>query len=137
MKIITAVLCLGLVAGCALVPTASKSDPTDLVALLANTDIRWDGTYLGLHPFVEGKSAKQLLGLGKQASPALRKALSNPDKFAAAHVLLTQIEKKEYQMSASHWNNLKVDLHADGTVNLHLEQIDKIKAMWKAEPGGS
>ena len=131
MKIIATILCLGLVVGCALFPQTGKPDPDALVAILTNADIRWDGTDLGLHPFVEGRPANKLLGLGKLASPALRKALSDPNKFVAAHVLLTQIEKKKYQISASRWNNLSVNLHADGTVNYLPEQITKIMAMWK------
>ena len=117
-------------------PPAANTDPVALVGLLTNDDVAWNGNFLGLQPTIKGSTAKQLLSLGGQASPALRKALSEPGKFAAAHVLLTQIEKKEYQISASHWNNLKVDLHADGTVDLHPEQIGKIKALWE-EPGGS
>lgn len=136
MKIVATILCLGLVVGCALLPKTSKHDPDAFVAILTNTDIRWEGTDFGLHPFVEGRPAINLLDLGRLSSPALRKALSDPAKFVAAHVLLTQIEKKEYQISASHWNNLSVDLHADGTVDIHPEQIEKIMAMWKEEPSG-
>ena len=137
MKIMFPTLCIAFVTGCVPGPQAEHADPAALVNQLRNSDIRWDGTFFGLHPFVERQTAKQLLGLGRQASPVLRKALSDPEKFVAAHVLLTQIEKKEYEVSASHWNNLQVGLNADGTVDLHPEQIDKIKAMWKKEPSGS
>jgi len=115
-------------------PAESKADPAALVAMLTNSDVKWDGNTLGLSPSIEGKPARQLLGLGRKASPVLRKALSDPGKFAAAHVLLTRIETTEYKVSASHWNKLKVDLNADGTVNLHPEQIDNIKTMWNGEP---
>ena len=114
-------------------PAESKADPAALVAMLTNADVKWDGNTLGLSPSIEGKAAKQLLDLGKQATPVLRKTLSDPGKFAAAHVLLTEIETTEYEVSASHWNKLKVDLNADGTVDLHPEQIDDIKTMWKAD----
>ncbi len=137
MRIMIVVLCLGLVAGCSHLPTTRDADPLSLVARLRNADVTWDGNYFGLQPTIEGKTAKQLLVLGKQASPALRKALSDTDKFVAAHVLLTKTEEKEYQVSGSHWNNLKVDLHADGTVDLHPEQIEKIIAMWNKGPIGS
>ncbi len=137
MRVMIAVLCLGLTAGCALIPTRRTSDPDVLTKALTNADVQWNGNILGLQPTITGSAARQLLALGKQASPSLRKALTDQSKFAAAHVLLTQIEKKEFHLSASHWNNLKVDLHADGTVDLHPEQIEKIKAMWKEELSGS
>lgn len=137
MKIIIVISCLGLLVGCALLPSADNADAVALVGLLTNDDITWDGNIFGLHPTLKGSTAKRLLGLGRQASPSLRKALSDPTRFVAAHVLLTHIEKKEYQVSAYHWNNLEVDLHADGTTDLHPEQIEKIKAMWKEEPSGS
>ena len=137
MKKIICVLCFAITAGCVLLPTGKNDGPSILVASLKNSDISWDGNFIGLQPTVKSETVKRLLGFGKQAVPALQTALSDSNKFAAAHVLLTQIKKKQYQISASHWNGLEVDLHADGTIDLHPEQMDKIKALWKEEQRGS
>jgi hypothetical protein len=44
--------------------------------------------------------------------------------------LLTLIHKKEFSVSASQWNGLTVELHADGSVVIDPAQIPAIKAMW-------
>ena len=137
MKTLVLLFSVGILAGCAHLPSARSADPDALAANLTNADVVWDGKYFGLQATITGSTAKQLLGLGTLATPVLRSMLSDPAKFAAAHVLLTQIEKKKYQVSASHWNNLKVDLHADGSVDLHPEQIETIKAMWNEDPDRS
>ncbi|HDZ22257.1 hypothetical protein LCGC14_0274960 [marine sediment metagenome] len=114
--------------------TIDGDDPLALVAELRNSDVVWDGTYVGLQPTIKGDVATRLLGLGDRAAPALRQALASPDKFASAHVLLTKIGGLGYKSSASHWNGLQVTLHADGTVDLHPQQIDTIRAMWQTAP---
>lgn len=127
-------MCIGLAAGCAQEAMNDGDDPLALVRELRNSDVRWDGTPFGLMPAVEGDAAKRLMSLGEPAAPVLREALDGPDKFAAAHVLLTFIEKTQWELSSSHWNGLRVDLYADGTTDLHPEQINEIVAMWQTGP---
>ena len=130
-SVAVAIVVSGLLGGCALLPSGKAADLPTLVSRLSNSDVKWDGNVVGLCPTVTGPTAKQFLDLGEEASPYLRQALSVPDKFAAAHVLLTKIETRQFQVSASHWNGLRVDLNADGSVDLHPEQMDEIKALWK------
>jgi hypothetical protein len=100
---------------------------------LSNSDIRWDGTFSGLFPVVEGEVAKQLFSFGSYPTPALIAALDDPEKFVAAHVLLTLIHYKQFSTSASQWNGLTVELHANGDVVIDPGQIPTIKAMWEKE----
>jgi hypothetical protein len=61
---------------------------------IANSDITWDGSYIGLTPRIEGEASKNVLALGAPATAALVAALDDPERFAAAHVLLTQIRRE-------------------------------------------
>jgi hypothetical protein len=83
---------------------------------------------------VRGEVARRLLNSGPEAPHALLEALADPDRFAAAHVLLTMMGGKGYNITASHWNGLRVTLHADGTEDLHPEQMDDIRRMWAKRP---
>lgn len=103
------------------------------IEALSNSDIRWDGTFFGLSPVLEGEVAKRLPSFDSQATPALITALDDPEKFVAAHVLLTLIHYKRFSTSASQWNGLAVKLHADGSIVIDPGQIPTIKAMWEKE----
>ena len=107
------------------------------VERLRNDEVRWDGTWAGLVPHTEGRNGKSLLELGERAIPALVAALDDPEKFAAAHVLLTLIRKRPYSTSGSHWNRLRVSIRSDGAADLHPEQIPEIKAFWETTLGGA
>jgi hypothetical protein len=109
------------------------------VSKIRNSDITWDGTFVGLVPRVTGSNSVAVLKLEDAAVPELLRALDSPDQFAAAHVLLTQIAMngQSYHVTASEWNGMQVGLLADGTVQLHPEQRDQLKAFWKARPGGA
>lgn len=127
MKQLSAVLLLVLLAGCSRAP--NEELPVQ-IGRLKNSDIIWEGTSFGLYPAIMNKETQIILKQGEAAVPGLRGALSDTGKFAVAHVLLTMIGKKEFPASAEHWNGLRVDLEADGTVKLHPEQMDQIKKMW-------
>ena len=127
MKQLSVGFLLALLAGCSQAP---NEDLQLQISQLANSDIIWEGTTFGLYPAIMDKAAQNILKQGERAAPGLRDALSDPDKFAAAHVLLTMIGKKEFPASAEHWNGLRVDLEADGTVKLHPEQMAEIKKTW-------
>jgi len=127
MRQLSVILLLVLLAGCSQAPNEELQLQ---ISQLANSDIIWEGTTFGLYPAIMDKAAQNILKQGERAAPGLREALSDTNKFAAAHVLLTIIGKKEFPASAEHWNGLRVDLEADGTVKLHPEQMDEIKKMW-------
>jgi hypothetical protein len=100
---------------------------------MRNADITWDGTPFGLMATVDGAASKELLALGAGARPALILALDDPERYAAAHVLLTHLEMyegKSIDNSAAEWNHLRVNLLANGTIQLYPEQRAELKAFW-------
>jgi hypothetical protein len=66
-------------------------------------------------------------------------ALDDPDRFAAAHVLLTEIEVGGGGLTGSGqgWNGLRVDLSPEGRVLFHEEQREELKAFWRKRVGGA
>src|SRR5688500_6918042 len=111
MKILLLLLVLSIV-GCAAPPSvpdpAGGKRPVDeaarLVAQLNNSDITWDGNFFGLAPQISGAVAKRLVEIGPAADEALIGALADPQRFAAAHVMLTTIHTEEVTLSGGEWN---------------------------------
>lgn len=108
-----------------------------LIEILSNADVRWDGTIVGLTPTLTGEAARQLLDMGDEAVPELLEALSDPDKFVSAHVILTKLSGVEYQAFPA-WNDLEVVLAADGTVSIDPAQqpvlIERWQRWYKTQP---
>lgn len=112
---------------------STRNAPERLVTELNNEDVDWDGNFLGLSPAIQGVAAQELLNLGKAANDVLIRALADPDRFAAAHVLLTHINHKGFNLSASEWNGLRVILRADGRTILYPEQRTELQEYWRRE----
>ena len=129
MKLIQLFLAACLLAGC----TRSTNARVERAAAeLRNADITWDGSDVGLLPHVTGPPARYLADHPEASRPYLLAALEDPNRFAAAHVLLTMASSKLHSMSASHWNGLSVSLQAHGGVQLHPEQRRDLQALWRA-----
>jgi len=101
-----------------------------MIDRLKNSDIRWDGTFVGLVPTIVSESARQLLSAGDIAIPKLVGALEDESKFVAAHVLLTQLSGVEYHTSP--WNGLKIDLLPDGQAHFDVHQRFELARRWRA-----
>ena len=138
--------------GCSVPPDPPMTQPAEevgvvgpvevgaAVAELSNGDVTWHGTFAGLMPRITGEPARRLAEAGEEATPALVAALADADKFAAAHVVLTQIHVREMQLSGSHWNGLRVTLTADDLTLLYPEQREELREHWQrrlAEPAAS
>ena len=89
------------------------------VRSLSNSDVKVDGSYIGLMVSLDTSAANALRKQGRSANPLLLAALREPDKFAAAHVLLTNINagRSPRTISAGDWNGMRVTLFADGRVS--------------------
>lgn len=107
------------------------------VRALSNNDIEVDGGPLGLMVKINSPAAEKLRHLGHQANSALVRALNDPERFAAAHVLLMEINENPSWFTAykgdeaSHWNEMQIDLFANGKVDFHAEQIPKLQDFWR------
>ena len=102
------------------------------VRSLSNADVKVDGGFLGLVVQLDNPAANALRKQGPSANPVLLEALGNKDKFAAAHVLLSQINDVPGTYSASDWNGMRVTLFADGRVDFHPEQAKQLAADWQS-----
>jgi NADPH-dependent ferric siderophore reductase len=100
-----------------------------LIDRLDNADIRWEGSYAGLLPTVEGAAARQLLAAGETAMPDLIAALDDESRFVVAHVLLTMLSGVEHDMLP--WNGLVVELAADGAVRIDAGQRFVLARRWR------
>jgi hypothetical protein len=102
---------------------------------LSNKDVEVSGGYGGLAVEIHSPSAEQLKNIGESANWALERALADPERFAAAHVLLTEINQVPKGGSASHWNGMKISLWAYRPTDFHAEQIPKLQEYWRNRLG--
>lgn len=108
------------------------SDCEALVARIHNSHIRWDGNYFGLSVRSMSEAEQRVLSAGSKCRSALIATLADDSRFVAAHVLLIQMDGGDLQgSSAANWNGLKVELHADGRVEIPIEQKTSIQKRWK------
>jgi hypothetical protein len=101
---------------------------------LFNKDVEVHGGYLGLQVDLKSRAAEYLKRVGPSANKALERAIADPERFAAAHVLLSEINDNQsnFSGSASHHNNMKITLYADERgVDFHAEQIPKLQEFWR------
>lgn len=102
----------------------------ELIQNISNDDIRWDANFAGLAPTVTGDAATHLPEIGENAVAELLIALSDPEKFVSAHVLLTQMTGMEHEVFPT-WNGLTVDIQADGTVDIPSGQRSVLANRWR------
>jgi hypothetical protein len=100
------------------------------VRSISNDDVEVDGNFVGLMVQIDTPAANALRKQGPTANSALVAALRDKDRFAAAHVLLTNINDKSMYISAGEWNGMRVTLHADGRGDFHPEQMPALEAKW-------
>jgi hypothetical protein len=102
----------------------------EYIKKLSNSDVTWDGTYRGLTPAIDREDADRISLLGDQAISDIIAKLSDKNAFAAAHVLLTQLSGVEYETFPT-WNGMKVEIMADGTVNIDPETRFDLARRWE------
>jgi hypothetical protein len=117
---------LSIVVGCA----NRSADCPGLVAQIRNDHIHWDGNIAGLYVSSMGEAERNIAARGSACRPFLVEALDDDSRFVAAHVLLTHIQKKPWSVSGAEWNHLRVELFADGRVEIPNGEKEKIKKLW-------
>jgi len=108
-------------------------DPAELDELvegLSNADVVWDGTNLGLAPTVTSPTGERLVRLGLAAGRHLVAAMSDPDRFVVAHVILTRGSGVAFG-AYPEWNGLAVSLTADGGVDIDPAQRSVLARRWQ------
>jgi hypothetical protein len=129
MNRVSCLLLATLLAGCSLKPTG---DIERAASELRNSDITWDGTYFGLEARVSGEPARYLAAHPDASRPHLLAALEDPERFAAAHVLLSLAAGiPSLTSSTTQFNGLVVSLGPNG-VEIRPEQRRELQAFWHA-----
>ena len=136
---ITLLITVGLLIGCA---TRDAHDVASRhiqlsVQRLSNDDIEWNGNIFGLSAEIRGNADTELLNADRSADAVLLDALADPEKYAAAHVLLTMIHAEPYKVSGGEWNGLKVDLLANGQTILFPVQRFELQRSWRQKLSAS
>jgi hypothetical protein len=108
----------------------STSHRRSIVAQIRNEHIAWDGNYYGLQVRALGEAEQRVLAAGPSCRPFLIEALGDESRYVAAHVLLTKMEAHSYPLSAAEWNHLRVELLADGRVEIPAGQQQNLQALW-------
>jgi len=94
-----------------------SNDTKQLIINMRNSDVKWDGNFLGLMPMSFVGATLTLQNAREPIEPLLVDAILDKDRYVAAHVLLTTRLEDRFTSSASEWNGLHVQLWADGSVS--------------------
>jgi hypothetical protein len=94
-----------------------------------NDVVQWSGTRFGLVPTLSDE-AERVAAAGDAIVPALLHALSDPERFVTAHVLLTRISGVEYETFPT-WNGIDVSLGSDGDVEIEAAQRATLARRWQ------
>lgn len=97
---------------------------------LWNAQVEWDGNSAGYWPILESPEADGLLARGEAAVPELLTLLNDPERFVAAHVVLTKLSGVRYR-SFPDWNGLEVNLGADGQTRIDPRQRVTLAERWR------
>ena len=116
---------------CSTYSRCSDNNLLYLIEELENHDILWDGNMFGLEAHVQGKTAKRIANCSDHAISLLLLKLDDPNKFVAAHVLLTYMCMNEFEYDQNHWNRLVVTMSNSGTVYIDESQIPYIQKYWE------
>jgi hypothetical protein len=102
----------------------------DLLNRMRNEDVRWAGTFIGIIPIELVGPTLELRDISEDINFLLVKALRDPNKFVAAHVLLTFRTSIINQASASQWNSLEVQLSSNGETSFEGNNLIELQKQW-------
>ena len=118
-----------LITSCQSNASAVSKDTEQLILNMRNSDVQWDGTYIGLLPKCQGATLA-LQKIDEPIEPLLVEALLDEERYVAAHVLLTDRTKGSWTDTAEYWNGLRVHLYADGSVSYEGNDLNKLHQYW-------
>ena len=122
----------------AMTMTACMSDRhaaiTDIAALHAsamnNSGVSWDGDDIGLTVRIVGTHEQWLLKTRQFPRELLLDALSDTNRWVAAHVILTLRNDHPFRCDRHEWNGLKVEISADNESHIDPGQMPMIRSLW-------
>ena len=121
-------LCGFLFLGCA---HQQQKDPSqNPTHRISNADIQWDGNIAGLSPTITGPSKSFLTESNSAIIRALIELLTDENRYIAAHVLLTHLAHEQFEFTANHWNDLRVEIMADNRIVIPSNQQPRLIKKW-------
>jgi hypothetical protein len=96
---------------------------------LDNSDVSWDGNFLGLQPRLSDRAKSFGRTLSPDEKVALIAALDDENRYVIAHVLLSR--GTDFQSDASQWNGLHVELKAGNSVSYPEGQMERLQRFWR------
>ena len=117
---------IAILCGCV---TRDCKDISDSGPEISNNSIVWSGDFTGISVEVVGEYEKEILASDEDQTDELLDALSCPDQWIAAHVILTERSLDAFPVSASEWNGLRV-LLTGKYVFIDKKQQDIIRDFW-------
>ena len=102
------------------------------IAGIANTDIAWNGDYLGYAPDISGDTAKVVDAKNPDDIDDLILALKDPLKFVAAHVALTLVSGTSYS-TYPEWNELRIEIDDAGIARCDPDQRFELIDRWRTQ----
>ena len=79
---------------------------------------------------LSGAHAARIHAWGAPAAPALKALLTDPDRYVAAHVLLSWVVPGTYSISGDEYHHLVVHVSADDTIAIP-DQRRKLCGFWR------
>jgi hypothetical protein len=114
---------------------------SDDLSRIANDNVQWNGSYIGVVPELRGPAIKVLKQIAEEHQAGrhetrdkLVSLMEDPDRFIVAHVLLTKsLFEKKYSIDGSHWNGLEVRIPSNGVAQIDPRQRADLVVKWKSE----
>jgi hypothetical protein len=117
---------------------ADKKIQADLIIVepkLDNSDVRWEGSFLGLLPRLSRRATKFSKHISAAEANWLLKNLKHKDRFAICHLMLLSYwgppaTEGEIEHSISSWYGLTAGLPASGEVRYQKSDREKLYRLW-------
>jgi hypothetical protein len=112
MKALTILFCVLIIINHLEAQNTNADSLQNTVAQIRNSDITWDGNWIGYMPWSYNKASSTLLNSEQiqKAIPYLTEALLDSQRFVAAHVLLTRLNEKVMIVEDNCYNGVSMSL---------------------------
>jgi hypothetical protein len=97
---------------------------------LTNKDVEVMCTDWGYVVNIDSTAANRLVRSGRSSNWILERALADPEKFAAAHALLTAINQPRITLRRGFYNEMQIS-YDEGRYVFDEEQIPKLQEYWR------
>lgn len=115
-------------AGCEI--QSGRRESIKLIGEIKNSDVIWHGTTFGWMPSAIGTTSEVARHFQAESVPQLIDALKDPDRFVAAHIILSDCAVSEYERDDFWINGLAINSGPDGLPAFQPEQGIALHGKW-------